>query len=81
MLFESDKLGISVAQFTKFIYESIEYMLVNSKLSMNVFQMSSKELNHPNLTSEHRSMPWLFKVTRSDAAILRTVILMMKVNR
>ena len=55
-----------MAQFMKFIYDSIEYMFANSKLSANVFWMSSKELNHPHLTSKHRSMPWLFKVTRSD---------------
>ena len=66
LLFKSDKLGISVTQFTKFIYDSIEYMSVNSKLSVNAFQMSSKELNHPHLTSKHRSMPGLFKVMRSD---------------
>ena len=55
-----------MAQFTKFIYDSIEYIFVNSKLSANSFQMSSKELNHPHLTSKHRSMPGLFKVMRSD---------------
>ena len=66
MLFKSDKLGISVAQFTKFIYDSIEYMFVNSKLSANAFWMTSKELNHPHLTSKHRSMSGLFKVMRSD---------------